>query len=534
MGSRIDGQRRLLRALLLIALALGLFFRFYKLEDKLLWHDELATRVFAAGYTVEEWKKALYTGEIFDVSQVTNYQRHNPSRSVAGAVRDLAENDPQHPPLYYVTTRIWVGLFGDGVGTLRALSAICSILGAFALFWLATELFVSPATSGTTSRSPIAWMSVAIYMLSPFFILYAQEAREYALWIVLILASSAALLRAIRTVEDENTSPKKRVAAWALYAGLIVISLYTSFTTASVIISHIVYLLFRERLNITTRVARYSFCALAAAALAFVPWFLTLLAHYDAFQVSMRWSREIIIPRTALLRILGHNTSRVFLDFWREIIDPLAFVSMFAAVGLVIFALVHLIKNAPQKSVALICALIFVPIGMLLIPDLVFGGIRSISMRYLMPAWLGVVLALAHLLVNKKYWPAAIPVFALALAGTIRNAPEVSVWTKATSVSLPKVAEAINAAPSALLVGNLERHNPGNLMALSILLKPGTKMQFIDVLMEEHYVLPRNYGTVFMFGSIGDYRKRMEARENASSRLLVEDTFLDLRVIDTH
>jgi uncharacterized membrane protein len=173
-------------------LILGVFFRFYGLGHKLLWHDELATRVFAAGYTVEEWKAALYTGEIFDVSEVQKYQRHNPSRSVAEATRDLAENDPQHPPLYYVLTRIWVTLFGDGLGTLRALSAWVSLLCLGGMYWLSRELFDSPRA---------AWMSVALLSLSPFFVLYAQEAREYALWTLLILLSNAGLLWAIRRTE---------------------------------------------------------------------------------------------------------------------------------------------------------------------------------------------------------------------------------------------------------------------------------------------------------------------------------------------
>ena len=31
----------------------------------------------------------------------------------------LARLDPQHPPLYYVLARLWVGLFGMGTGALR-------------------------------------------------------------------------------------------------------------------------------------------------------------------------------------------------------------------------------------------------------------------------------------------------------------------------------------------------------------------------------------------------------------------------------
>lgn len=516
MVSPPDRQRLFWVSGVAAVIALGLFFRFYKIDEKLLWHDELATRVFAAGYTVDEWKKALYTGEIFDVAEVQNYQKHNPARSVAGAVRDLAENDPQHPPLYYVLTRIWVGLFGDGIGTLRALSALLSIFGAAGIYWLAFELF---------QHRRAAWIAVCLYAVSPFFVLYAQEAREYAFWGALIVCSCAALLRAIRRTEAGASAG----GAWALYSLITVVSLYTSFTSASVIISQLVYLCFREKLR-PTRTAKQAFVALAVAAIAFLPWFLTLLAHFDAFQVSMRWSREIIIPRSALIRILVHNTSRVVLDFWPEVVDLSAYVATASISALVAWAIVQVVRGSSRASSAMVVLLIFVPISMLLVPDLLFGGIRSISMRYLTPSWIGVVLALAYVL--RDSWRATAVIFAIAVASCANNAPKIAVWTKATSVNLPRVAEEINREPSALLVGNLERHNPGNLMALSVLLKPGTKMQFIDVVMEEHYRLPRQYGTVFLFGSIGDYRHRMEAREHVSSRLLVEDHFLDLRVVD--
>jgi hypothetical protein len=175
---------------------------------------------------------------------------------------------------------------------------------------------------------------------------------------------------------------------------------------------------------------------------------------------------------------------------------------------------------------------------MLLIPDLLFGGIRSISMRYLTPAWLGVLLALGY------FFGAAAPAARLraglgatallvSLLSTAHNAPVVAVWTKATSVSLPQVAERVNRTPNALLVGNFERHNPGNLMALSVLLRPETKMQFLDVKKEERWVLPRNFSAVYLLSPIPDYMQAMEQREGARAEKLVEDHFLDLWQIHT-
>ncbi len=499
-----------------LAIGLGVFFRFYHLEEKLLWHDELATRVFAAGYTVEEWKKELFTGEIFDVSEVQKYQHNNPDRSVVDAIVELAENDPQHPPLYYALTRIWETLFGDAIGTLRSLSVIFGLLCLPAIFWLAMELFESRRA---------AWMSVVFLSLSPFFVLYAQEAREYALWTLLALLSNACLLRAIRRTEE---GPGRAVLEWGLYALITILSLYTSFSTVSMMVAQVVYLCLRERRP--TRVAVSSFLALAVASFAFLPWVVTLLEHYEAFQISMRWSREIVIPRAALLRILGHNTSRTIVDFFPEIVDGVGYLVMSLAVTLVVFSIVFLVRRARPWASGLVLVLIFVPIGMLLVPDLLYGGIRSISMRYLTPSWLGVVLALAFLF-EERSWR-ALPVLAFSIASCAVNAETVAVWTKATSVLLPEVAATINSAPAPLLVGNLERHNPGNLMALSILLKPGTKMQFLPVKKEEHWVLPRQFGSVFLFSPIPDYRENMEVREHVRTRMLLADHFLELWQID--
>ena len=369
-------------------------------------------------------------------------------------------------------------------------------------FWLACEMFDDKRT---------AWMSVLLYGVSPFFILYAQEAREYALWAVLILVSNASLLMAIK---------KGTARSWALYSLITVVSLYTSFTTASVIITQLIYLVVRERLR-PTEVAKKSFVALAVSAICFVPWVITLLDHWDAFQVSMKWSKIINIPNSALLRILGHNFSRTIVDFWVEIVDPMGWAVMLAACAVIAVASAH----SARKHLLLALA-IAVPIGMLLIPDLAFGGIRSISMRYLTPSWLAVLLALAHWMSTQRV--AAVVVLAVCTISSATNAPKIAVWTKATSFHLPEVADIVNAASEPLVVGNMERHNPGNLMALSARLKPGTKMQFLDTKAEEHYVLPRQFGTVFLYSPIGDYRKAMEQREGVTSEILIEDHFLDL------
>jgi uncharacterized membrane protein len=525
-----DSISRPFAALIALTICLGVFLRFWALDEKLAWHDEVATRILAAGYLHDEWKAALYTGGVIDVADVQRYQHHNPERSVVKTITGLAQDDPQHPPLYYVLARLWISGLGDGIGTLRALSALLSLLCFPGIYWLCKELFRS---------SRIAWTAVALVAASPLFVLYAQEAREYALWTALILLSNAALLRAIRWTEESPAWALRPARAWATYGLFTLLGLYTSFSTSSLIAAQIAFLLIRERGRLT-RVAKASASTLAVTALLFLPWAVNLLRNYQAFNISMKWSREIVIPRLSLLRILGMNASRMTLDFWRELDCPLAWLAMGLTLISLVWALAFAIRRAPRTSGLLIGASIVLPLGMLLLPDLVFGGIRSVSARYLMPSWIAIEVALAFLLVGEDRppparrlsWAALVAVLAIGMGSSFSNAQQTAVWTKGISYELPAVAKAINGSARPLVVGNMELYNPGNLMALSNLLPPRARMQFLKPEMEEGYILPRDAGDVFLMSPTIQFRRGLEARERLRTRLVLEDIYLQLWAVD--
>ncbi|NJO50935.1 MAG: hypothetical protein HC840_17495 [Leptolyngbyaceae cyanobacterium RM2_2_4] len=120
---------------------------------------------------------------------------------------------PEHPPLYYLLVRIWTQFwtqwFGNSVAVFRSLSVVLSILTLPCLYWLCAELFELSLT-----RSLI----LAIVAVSPLHVLYAQEAREYSLWILAIVLSGAALLRATRLQTQ---------ASWKVYAATVALGLYS-------------------------------------------------------------------------------------------------------------------------------------------------------------------------------------------------------------------------------------------------------------------------------------------------------------------
>jgi hypothetical protein len=195
---------------------------------------------------------------------------------------------------------------------------------------------------------------------------------------------------------------------------------------------------------------------------------------------------------------------------------------------LLVVAVGALPRTAPAGAEALILCLIGLPVALLLGPDLVFGGIRSLSARYLVPAWLGLLLALAFLLGGEGRWVSRLRVGVLALAGLscVLDTFDPAPWTKGVSVSLPAVAAEVNAAEAPLVFGNEERHHPGNLLALSLLLRPDARMRFLRFGVDPR--LGPEDRAVFLFSPTPQFRELVETETGGRCRLLVKDVHLEL------
>jgi uncharacterized membrane protein len=506
------------RAALVLVILLGVFFRFGGIDQKLVWHDEVYTRIFAAGHSSSDWGDALYTGRALSTETVLAFQRHNPDRSVADTVRGLAQDEPQHPPLYYILARGWVSLFGDGIGTLRSLSALLSLLGFPAIYWLCRELFAS---------TRVAWIGVGLLACSPFFVLYAQEAREYALWSTLLLFSTAALLRAVRLTEASDSGQRW---AWLSYCLVTAGALYTSFSSAPVIAVHILWICWRERLR-PNRVSLQAAAALGLSALIFVPWARMLYAHYDAFQASMAWIYTIVIPQSELLRILALNLSRPLIDLWPDLQDWPSAIGVTVALVLAVASWVRLRRCSSPASAALVWLLIWVPTSLLIVPDLLFGGIRSLSARYLTASLLGILLAMAHLLGSGRTRRHELGTALVLAAGVLScgwNLAQQAPWTKGISRALPQAAAVINQEVAPWVVGNREQHHPGNLLSLSNLLRPDARMVLLPIGQENDFVLPQDGAAVFLYSPTPPFRDDLVDRYPIRITPVIEGLHLQL------
>ena len=517
----------------------GVLLRLYGLEEKIVWHDEVATRVLAAGATMAAQMQGLYHGQVMAVSQVLQYQQVQQATSVLELIVDLARHDPQHPPLYYLLAKLWVDLWGDSVYVLRTLSVLFSALSLPAMYWLLREL--------EASRRAAA-LALLLMCVSPLFILYGQEAREYALWSLALLSSSAALLRALRLSVGPASAARR---AWLLYGCCLLVAVYTSLSTLSLILVQVLYVACVTRLQWTR--ALYGFIvSLSTVGLLFLPWALNLLRNFDAFSASMAWSSVIVIPRTAVLRILSLNVTRNVFDFWPDVVQDqwLPITASVACTTAVVCAAVWVLRYARRETRLYLVLLLVLPTSLLLVPDLLFGGIRSSNARYLMPVWLGVIAVLAIALdqalirvsvasVSERVrsrngvlkvlvWLSVLCIVVLAMATNIRHARQQAPWTKSLSISLPEVAQIMNQSASPLLVGNQERHHPGNLFALANILRPEAKLQLVPIAQESTWTLPAHQGAVYLYSPTDQFRHALEKNNHVKTRLVFEDLFLQL------
>ncbi len=369
-----------LRLLIIVLLIIGTFFRFVNLEQKPYWGDESLTSQRIAGYTSKEFVEIIRHTNGISVDEMQKYQRPNSDKDLFDVMKTLADH-AEHPPLYYLMARFWMQLFRDHGITPRGLSTFVSLLAFPSIYWLCLELFES---------STVGWIALGILAISPFHFIYAQEARQYSLWTVTILLSTWALLRAIRLNNKLN---------WGIYIITLSLMLYTSLISVMVSIGHGVYVLTIQSFRFSKITIAYLVTSIISFLL-FLPWIIVII--YDSkgeVDKYVAWTQKSV-PLASLLQSWFININRIFWDFNNSFSYNKLLIYL-SIITLVLYSIYFLYIYTPKKIWLLIFTLIAMPILFLIFPDLVSGGMRSTSIRYLTPMFLGIQISMAYLLTNK-------------------------------------------------------------------------------------------------------------------------------------
>lgn len=483
----------------IILLTLGIFFRFAHLDQKVYWGDETYTSLRIAGYKWAEYSQIL-DGRELTIEDIQKYQHLNPEKHLADTINSLAVEDPHHPPLYYIMGRFWIEWLGDSVAIRRSLSALLSLLLFPSTYWLCLELFQSPLTG---------WVAIAIMAVSPLHILYAQEVREFSLWSVTIILSSAAFLHARR---------KQTNLSWGIYAVTLAISLYTFLFSVLVAIGHGLYMIITENFRWTKRLGSYLFSSVAGV-LMFTPWLVVVITNLSQIQATNadKTGRVSIVY---LVKTWAANLTRVFLDIqfgYRDPFDvqfgydnPLTYCIPLILI-LSGYAIYFLCRQTSNDIWLFLLTLIGVNALTLILPDVIIGGTRSINARYLMPCYLGIQLAVAYLLANKigagsitiqqqKLWKL---VMVVLISGSVISCVIISQaetwWPKYSDYYNAQIARIVNQVERPLLIVD----NPWRLLPLSYSLKPKVRFQ---VVFDPKNIpqISTNFSDVFLYTTYGD------------------------------
>jgi uncharacterized membrane protein len=450
-------------------IVIGVFFRFFNLDRKIYWLDETYTSLRMSGYTRTEFVQNV-TGKIVDVGTLEQYQHLNTERELDDTFAGLAQEEPQLTPLYFALTRIWLEWFGDSIAVTRSVSAILSLFAFPCLWWLCLELFRSPVT---------AWVAIALFAISPLQVLYAQEARPYSLWMVTALLSSAALLWAMRTTHRLRWS----LFRWSLYGVTVSLGLYTHLLFGLVAIAHGIYVLSMQRGTVKRVISRTSLAyilATLAACFTLLPWMAVLVTHFEQAEASTASLRE----PTSFAFLINQwlvNNSRVFIGW------DLGPVNVITAAGIG-YALYFLYRTTSKRTWLFLFLLIAIPFLGLAIPDIVLEGERSTRIRYLMPVYAAIQIALAHLFATQAIWIktkrqrwcriAFIAVVFVNIIACSVSAQAQVWWTKSVPRSsyYPAVAQIINQAKNPLVISD---GSPMEVLAFSRWLDSDTRLELL-------------------------------------------------------
>lgn len=476
----ITGKSSLLwlKVLLVLIISLGIVFRFINLDSKVYWSDEVFTALRASGYSEVEAIQGIRSKALLNSEDVQKYQYEGEqSSSMESVVKTLATEEPQHPPLYFLMSKLWTQLFGNTVTARRSLSAVISLLAFPLAYWLCIELFNS---------SLVGLVAIALIAISPFHVLYAQEARQYSMWVVTTLLSSATLMWALR---------KDSKYIWFTYAIATSLSLYTFLLSILVAIAHGVYVLTSEGFRLSKNLVSYLIASIIAF-LVVVPWIWIVTNSIPQIN-RMTGGNKGLSGLGFYLTLVKEwivNLNRIFIDLIFDsgassnLLSPVTFlllITVFLSVTVTIYSIYFVFKKTNKRVWLFISSLILVNFVALILPDLLLGESRSMVSRYFIPVYLGVEISVAYAVAEiirtfaTKSWKQRTKLFIVAIVFTLSviscaiNSQAKTSWIKGYGQLNHLVAQVVNQSERPLLISLAIS---SDIISLSYYLEPKVKI----------------------------------------------------------
>ncbi|MBW4518512.1 MAG: glycosyltransferase family 39 protein [Scytolyngbya sp. HA4215-MV1] len=505
----------ILRSLLLSILILGIVFRFIDLGKKPYWSDETYTSAVVSGFSQAELIEKFSTNQPIKNKDFVRYQYPNSEKNLNDSLRILAVNSQDgHPPLFHVLEMLWLKWFGNSVSVLRSLSAFLSALALPCMYWLCLELFESPLAG---------LIGAALLAISPFHVIYAQEARPYSLLTLSILLTGAALMQATRL---------KSKLSWAIYAVTLAIGFYSHFFFIFVVFGYLIYILTIEHFRLTKTVVNFLISSTVGFAV-FIPWLLIIFQNRSSFSSMSSWISTQELSFLGAVRIWADNISLAFFDLRMSSYFNLGNFGFYFLIPpiliLVGYSIYFLYTKTPPKTYLFIFILIGSTAFSLILSDLVLGGNRQTWSRYIVACYLGIQLSVAYFLSHqvssiknrtrsrKLQLILISTIFSAGIFSCLINLNASTWWNKYGGERILKVAQNVNQTERPLVI---VEQRPIDMIAISFSFRPDVYLLFVKD--SNQVKIPSNFSNIFLINPTQTLLSELDSQGYQSKNI---DTF---------
>ena len=259
------------RWLPIIVLLLAFALRAYKLGDQNVWWDE----AFSVWVT-----------------------RHD-----LGTLTTIAAGDT-HPPLYYWLLNPWMAVSGPSELAIRFPSAMFGVIAVALVYRLGRHLTANRTRSAQTADL-VGALAALLLATSRFHVWWSQEIRMYGLATMWAVASSLALLMALRT---------RTTRGWAAYLLTTIAGMYSLYLFAFVLAAQNVFILWwwlwrvRNKLPVTRHQVGGWIGIMLVVVLAMLPWMAYTLPRLKSWSAASQFSSLTYLQLYWTVLTLGITT----------------------------------------------------------------------------------------------------------------------------------------------------------------------------------------------------------------------------------
>lgn len=252
--------------LLLAILLLGLGLRFWHLDSKPLWLDEVLSALFTMGRSYQD----IPQEQFFPLTALDQLFTLHPGTTCPQIAQTIA-TESVHPPLFFCLMHRWLNLLQPNaenwVWAIRSLPALFGVGAIGAVYYLNRVAFSKSA----------GLAGAALMAVSPFAVYLSQEARHYTLPMLLITLALAGLVQ----MQQDLAQQAFRPWVWLGWIVLNSVGLYVHYFFALAIVAQVMALSRWMLIGQRRPLHHWGLLlgAIAGIILCYLPWLPTMISH---------------------------------------------------------------------------------------------------------------------------------------------------------------------------------------------------------------------------------------------------------------